>query len=401
MTTGPATLIGDRYRVLRALGEGTFGVLYEAENTWTGRRVAVKVLRAGHAPDGEVTRRFFQEARAAASLSHPNVVDVLDMGEDPRTGALFIVQSLLVGEELGAAMRREGAMTPAAATVIAAPLLGALEAIHRRGIVHRDVKPANVLLVRGEDGRVTPTLIDFGVAKFVASEDTAARTATGVLLGTPLYMSPEQVTGAPDVDARADVWAMGVILYEMLSGTSPFHAANAGAVLRRVVRDRPPRLEQVAGVPASLAAVVHRAIEPERERRHPSAQAMLDALTGVAAAEATAPTLDAKAPRRSRRPLALLCLGAAAAVALGAGVGRALRAQERYAVALQASVAGAEIEVDGRVVGATSWRATLARDGAAHVARVRAAGHVERVIRFRDAAPPERVTLQPVGTSAP
>jgi len=394
MTAAPPTLLGDRYRVIRPLGEGTYGAVYEAENTWTGRRVAVKVLVAEASRDGEVTRRFFQEARAAAGVAHPNVVDVLDMGEDPRTGALFIVQSLLAGETLQAAIRRRGALPPEEAAAIVGPMLEGLDAIHRAGLVHRDVKPANVLLVEGPGGRVAPTLIDFGVAKFVASEDAAARTATGVLLGTPLYMSPEQVRAEPDVDARADVWAAGVILHELLAGKSPFHASTAGEVLRRVLEHRPPSL--AAPVPAALAAVAARAMEPDRRRRFPSARAMADALTAATRGEATAPTLDAKPARQSvvrtagRWPLVAGALGA---LALGWLLGRATRPAPTYAVSLRADAPGAEIELDGRVVGRDAWRATFARDGAAHVVKVRAEGRGERVIRFRDAAPPERVAL--------
>jgi hypothetical protein len=243
---------------------------------------------------------------------------------------------------------------------------------------------------------VAPTLIDFGVAKFVVADDAASRTATGVLLGTPLYMSPEQVSAAPDVDARADVWAMGVILYELLAGASPFRAESAGAVLRRVVEHRPPPLASVAPVPQALAAVVDRAMDPDRRRRFPSARAMLDALTAATRADATAPTLDARppaaAPRRARWPVAL---GALAAVALGLAAGRLTRAPRPYAVALRADAPGAVIELDGRPVGGPAWRGTFARDGVTHVARVRAAGRGERVIRFCDDAPPERVTLPP------
>jgi serine/threonine protein kinase len=420
--------IGGKYRLVREIGDGAYGVVYEAENTWTGRRVAVKTLHPAHAANDEVTRRFMREARAASRLSHPNVVDVLDLGEDPDTGELYLVQALLVGTDLKTTLERRGRMRPSEALDIVVPVMGALAAIHGCGIVHRDVKPANILLARDHAGRESPTLIDFGIAKFAELDAHDPRTASGILLGTPLYMAPEQACGVSDVDGRADVWAVGVILYELLTGENPFSAPNAVAVLKRVREHAPPRLDRVVPVAASLASIVARALEHDRDRRFPSMQSMLEALlacgtldkhtTGAtltnrhrAAFEAVVVnaqgepvavhlvrTNDARtdgAARRDRVRFALVALAATSVAGVGGGlVGHARRSPTPYEARVQVRPPTAAIELDGRTVAVGRWSGTLARDGTIHTLRVSAGGHVTRTLRFCDAPPPAMVTLR-------
>jgi serine/threonine protein kinase len=420
--------LGGKYRLLREIGDGAYGVVYEAENTWTGRRVAVKTLHRAHAANAEVTRRFLREARAASRLSHPHVVDVIDLGDDADTGELYLVQALLVGTDLETALERRGRMRPAEALDILVPVMGALAAIHGCGIVHRDVKPSNILLARDHTGRESPTLIDFGIAKFVELDAHDPRTASGILLGTPLYMSPEQARGASDVDARADVWAVGVILYELLTGENPFAAPNAVAVLRRVREHIPPRVDQVVPVAAPLAEIVARAREPDRDRRFPSMQSMLEAVlacetldkhtTGETLTSRHRAALEAvvvnaqgepvavhlvrtKEPRAEEDPRRGLVRFAFVTVAVwfaaaeaGSLAGRALRSSARYEAHVQTHPATATIELDGRPVATGSWSGTLARDGSTHTLRVAASGHVTRTLRFCDAPPPARVTLR-------
>jgi len=311
--TGRLPVIAGKYRVLRVLGRGGMGVVYEAENTWTGRRVAVKVLLDA-TRDAEHVARFLQEARTTATLRHPAVVDVLDMGRDPETQDLYLVQELLVGETLRARLDREGRLAPEEAARIGRAVLAGLAAAHAQGVVHRDIKPSNIMLTAGD---AAPRIIDFGIAKAVAGERSTVETSTGQILGTPAYMAPEQLRGERSVDAQVDVWATGAVLYECLSGRSPFRADNYNLLVYRVLSGPPAPLRVVAPhVPPGLAAVVDRALDPDRSRRYAGAAEMLAALDAPwdAAPEA------APSPPRARRQVwaaaAALALVSASAVAL-------------------------------------------------------------------------------------
>ena len=275
--------IGGKYRVLRLLGEGGMGAVYEAENTWTRRRVALKVMSGGTHEDAEFARRFMQEAQTAARLRHPNIVDVLDMGQDEASGEIFIVQELLVGRDLGRHLSDVGMLTPGEAIGLLTPVMEALVATHAIGVVHRDLKPDNIFLAETPRG-VVPTLIDFGIAKVVSDDGSMHRTRTGMLMGTPYYMSPEQARGDSTLDARSDVWSIGVVLYELLSGTRPFQAANANSVIAKIIYE-PPQPVAVAAphLPRELTEVVMRAVHPDVEQRYPTMQAFLDALRALPA----------------------------------------------------------------------------------------------------------------------
>jgi serine/threonine-protein kinase len=273
------------------LGTGGMGAVYEANNSWTGRRVAIKVLLTEHIRRKEVVDRFTQEARATTQIAHPNIVDILDMGQDVETGALFIVQEFLDGMDLARWLEQHGPYAPAEAIEILLPIMGALVAAHRRGVIHRDLKPENIFLARNAGGVFVPKLIDFGISKFVDQTNSErSRTRTGMAVGTPQYMSPEQASGDRDVDARSDVWSMGAVLYELLSGVPPFDAPNYNLLIVQVITQPPPRIETVMpGIPAALATALHRALEPDRDRRFQSMQEFLGALiasTEVADAEA-------------------------------------------------------------------------------------------------------------------
>lgn len=308
----PANHFADgRYTLLRALGRGGHGAVYEAENTRTGRRVAIKLLHPSVASDAATVGRFLREARSAARIAHPHIVDVLDVSED-LTGNPFIVYELLHGEDLRAHLDRERRLSPRAALEILTPVLEALVAAHAAGVVHRDIKPANIFLVREADGGVRPTLIDFGVSKLLASDAGCyGTTATGMTLGTPHYMSPEQARGDTTIDARADVWSVGVVLFEMLAGRLPFEEPTVALMIARILTQRPPRIDRVAPeVPAEVAAVVAKALEPDRALRHASMQALLDALRGCAPREVVT------SPSRRARPaswsIALAAVGVSA-----------------------------------------------------------------------------------------
>ncbi len=273
-------VLGGSYRVSRLLGSGGMGAVYEARHVWTDRAVAVKLLHPEHVRRREMVSRFMTEARAASAIRHPNIVDVLDMGYDADELTLYIVQELLLGEDLATRLEREGTLGVAAALDLAVPVLGALVSAHRAGIIHRDVKPENVFLASpGEGGAVTPKLIDFGIARILSADAEARTTRAGTAVGTPQYMSPEQARGEDDLDARTDVWALGVLLYECLSGVRPFEAANYNLVVVKIVTERPrPLRELCPAVPAPVAAVVDRALALERGDRWADASAMLDAV---------------------------------------------------------------------------------------------------------------------------
>jgi eukaryotic-like serine/threonine-protein kinase len=209
------------YRVTRLIGEGGMGVVYVAEHASIGRRAAVKVLRPGLTEDVEITKRFFNEARAANAIRHPGIVEVFDSGTLP-SGVAYLVMELLEGESLAARLRRLGRLELTEARAIGVQTASALGAAHAAGIVHRDLKPDNLFLVRdyrdvsGENVKV----LDFGIAKLGigTSRSVSVKTRTGSVTGTPAYMSPEQCRGTKEVDHRTDIYALGVILYEMVAG---------------------------------------------------------------------------------------------------------------------------------------------------------------------------------------
>jgi eukaryotic-like serine/threonine-protein kinase len=268
------TLAG-RYRVLSLLGAGGMGRVYLAEDAGLCRRVALKFLPEHLTHDAEQVRRFRQEARAASALNHPNIITVYEINE--AGGASVIASEYIEGETLRARLSR-GAMPPAEALEVAAQMASALRAAHEAGIVHRDVKPENVML--RPDGYVK--VLDFGIAKLAPHRTNTAegnghnistvRTHPGLIMGTDRYMSPEQARGR-EVDARADVWSLGCVLYEMLSGAPPFTGETASDVVAAVLKTEPAPLPQVAaGTPGELQRIVGKCLEKDREERYPSAE---------------------------------------------------------------------------------------------------------------------------------
>jgi serine/threonine-protein kinase len=268
------TLAG-RYRVLSLLGAGGMGRVYLAEDAELGRRVALKFLPEHLTHDAEQVRRFRQEARAASALNHPNIITVYEINE--AGGASVIASEYIEGETLRARLSR-GAMPPAEALEVAAQMASALRAAHEAGIVHRDVKPENVML--RPDGYVK--VLDFGIAKLAPHGTNTAegnghnistvRTHPGLIMGTDRYMSPEQARGQ-EVDARADVWSLGCVLYEMLAGVPPFTGETASDVVAAVLKTDPAPLPQVAtGTPGELQRIVGKCLKKDREERYPSAE---------------------------------------------------------------------------------------------------------------------------------
>ncbi len=277
-----------RYALRRLIGQGGMGQVYEADHTETGERVAVKVLH-GHLLDaeGEGARRFRREAEAAGAIHGDHIVRVLDAGTCEETGHLYLVTEYLDGEDLQRLLDRTGPLSPEGALRVAWQALAGLVEAHAARVVHRDVKPANLFVARGE-GRegsaVTMKILDFGIAKVrpdpLGLTNAAGLTTTGGILGSPLYMSPEQVQSSRDVDHRTDLWSVGCVLYACIAGRAPHqHLASVGQLLVAICTTPPPPLREVAPwVPAGIAEVVGRALAIHPDARYPSAEAMLDAI---------------------------------------------------------------------------------------------------------------------------
>ncbi|HJV05434.1 MAG TPA: protein kinase, partial [Actinomycetota bacterium] len=262
-------VLSDRYEVRSTLGRGGMAQVYRATDRVLGRTVAVKVLSRRFSEDRRFVARFRREAQASAGLNHPHVVSVFDTGS--HDGVHYIVMEYVEGETLGAILAREGPLPLDRAARIAADVAEALESAHRQGLVHRDVKPGNVMIDR--QGRVK--VVDFGIAR-AAADDTL--TQTGTVLGTASYLSPEQARG-DRVDARSDVYSLGCVLYEMVTGRTPFAADSSVAMAFRHVNEEPrPPSELRPEVPAELDAVVMRALEKEPDHRFRSAAEMRGAL---------------------------------------------------------------------------------------------------------------------------
>ncbi len=276
------------YRVTSKIGEGGMGVVYRAEHTIMGRQAVVKVLRAQLSSNREMVQRFFNEARAAAAISHPGIVSVFDLGQRD-DGCAYIVMDFLQGESLGTRLRRRGRLDTQEALSITRQILSALAAAHAVGIVHRDLKPDNIFLVPDAElpGGERIKLLDFGIAKL--QDDTGPdvlTTRAGALLGTPAYMSPEQCRGAGGTDQRADLYAVGVMLFELLTGKPPFVDQAAGDLMAAHMRDAPPRLaDRVSGMPDGLEEILATLLAKAPADRFESGTAVIqriDTLSGGA-----------------------------------------------------------------------------------------------------------------------
>ena len=331
------TVLGS-YRLTHELSSGGMGTVYRAEHELLGRVAAVKLLRPELTENQELVHRFFNEAKAATAIRHPGIVEVFDFGYSD-AGVAYLVMELLDGEPLSARIAR-GPMSEAHAAQIARGIASALAAAHAKGIVHRDLKPDNVFLVPDPDVALgeRPKVLDFGIAKLGDQLPKEQRhTVTGTLMGTPLYMAPEQARAAGAIDQRADLYSLGCILYEMLVGTPPFQAQGAGEIIALQLFAKPEAPSARVKVGADLEAIVLRLLEKEPEARFASATELADALAHVlqrldvrvsmphvAASESrvqlAVPTLDAvPPPPRSKLPIiagAITVALAAAAVFL-------------------------------------------------------------------------------------
>lgn len=363
--TGPMSdsLIGavllDRYKVTGRIGQGGMGAVYEATHTLIGKRVAVKVLLDKYAYKDQVVARLEQEARLASSIGHENIIDITDFGQTP-DGRTFVVMEYLEGQSLAECVSKDGPLPEERAIRIALQVASALSAAHAKGILHRDVKPENVFLLRRK-GQDFVKVVDFGISKSLRGEEDGGAsprlTQTGMVLGTPLYMSPEQARGDDDLDQRIDVYALGVILYEMVTGEVPFQGSNYLNIISRVLNDelRPLR-ELRPELSAGLESVILRALAKSRDERYPSCEALAADLQAVSEDPDSADVhqrvgLPAAAPRprRGLRSLAWIAVVGAVLSAVAVTVamlqpGEATRAAitpRRVVPAADAAVASA------------------------------------------------------------
>ena len=321
------TLAAGKYRVLRLIGRGGMGSVYEAQNVAIGKRVALKFLRTPAGADASVRARFHREARAVSAVESAHIVQIFDTGET-EAGEPFLVMELLQGEDLATRLRRLGRMSVPVAVSIAAQALRGLRRAHAAGVVHRDLKPQNVFLVDGDDGKTHVKIVDFGLSKVLGGEaELVAATSlsvqdpltrVGTPVGTPFYMSPEQIEALDDIDPRTDIWSMGAILYETLAGAPPFSEPTFARLVIAICHKDPPELGSlVPGLPDALRRVVRRAMTRDRGERFPTAEEFLTALleavpdversqpSGSFRAEATPPraplpTSDADTPMNVR-----------------------------------------------------------------------------------------------------
>jgi serine/threonine protein kinase len=282
------TVVGGRYYVRRLIGEGGMGRVYEAEHIDIGRRCALKILHPAYSQTPDLVERLRREARAASKIAHPNVVDVTDSGTTP-DGAFFFVMEFLEGIELGELIYREKRLDIRRTLIIGTQICRALQAAHEVNVIHRDLKPENVLILRRDQQRDYVKVLDFGIAKSGSDSDLNEShggqrrlTHPGMTMGTPEYMAPEQASGKP-ADPRSDVYAVGGLLYEMLSGKPPYEGSNFMEILHKKANTMPAALSTVRNdVPAQLEAIIMRAMAKDPAERPPSMEALERELNNVA-----------------------------------------------------------------------------------------------------------------------
>jgi serine/threonine-protein kinase len=324
------SVVDGRYEILSVIGEGGMGTVYEVRHRLLGKRFALKALRKDLALDGEIAARFIQEARTAAAVSHPGLVEITDFGQ-LESGQVYFVMELLEGQSLAALLRTGGPLPAARGLGIVRQLVHALKAAHDENIVHRDLKPDNIHIARREPEGDVVKIVDFGLAKVIGSSNL---TRAGMVFGTPHYMSPEQAAGEP-VDHRADIYALGIVMYEMFTGKVPFEADSYMGVLTKHMYMAPAPPSQLSPELKSLGTleeVILRCLQKRPASRYENLSALLSDLelrlgggpgarplpASLLADQIELPTLDEVAPRGGFRywPAVAIGLAFVAGVAL-------------------------------------------------------------------------------------
>ncbi len=296
--------VAGKYRVLRLIGQGGMGAVFEAEHLGLGKRVAMKFVRRELATDDTLSARFAREARAASSIESAHIVTCFDTGSED--GLPYLVMEILRGEDLGQRLRRTRTIPVAEALHVTAQILRGLMRAHEAGIVHRDLKPDNVFLSEVEGDPLHVKIVDFGISKIQKGDNKTlplALTGRGIVLGTPFYMSPEQAQALDDVDARTDLWAVGAILFESLTGRPPHVGEHYEQVILSIcMKDAPDVRAIEPAVPEPVSRFVARSLERDRAQRFASARMMLAALHEIAPEERTRAPLDPPALQTERSP---------------------------------------------------------------------------------------------------
>jgi serine/threonine-protein kinase len=341
-------IIDDKYRIVKLIGEGGMGAVFAGENLRIKRRVAIKVLHAATAADAESVARFEREAQAAGCIGNDHILEVLDLGSLP-DGSRYMVMEFLDGQPLSDRIEQQGRLTPAQIYPLAKQTLEALRAAHGAGIIHRDLKPENIFILNEKAGQADYVkLIDFGISKFspMGGDSAMRMTRTGAIMGTPYYMAPEQANGSRPVDARSDLYAIGVILYEAMTSRLPFEAETVNELLFKIVLSSPtPPLSWVPTLDPAFESIVLKGMAREAEDRFQTADeflAALDAWASTGAAVSVPVLADGRASMVAK-------IEAAARTgkgkthqswaATGAGQGAAPPAPKRQAAAIVAVAA--------------------------------------------------------------
>jgi serine/threonine-protein kinase len=277
-------VIDDKYRVLRRLGAGGMGSVFEAQHTGTGRRVALKVMSDALTENDEMLVRFQREARALGSIETQHIVQVFDLGVEQFSRSPYMAMELLSGSDLDEQIKRHGPLPPEVALRVVAQACLGLQKAHEAGIVHRDIKPANIFLAERDAGELVVKLLDFGIARMRRDDPSTATagdlTQTGATIGSPYYMSPEQAKGLKTLDHRSDIWSLGVVLYKALCGKVPHYMHTVmGQLIVAICTEPAPPLQEVAPwVTPEVAAIAHKALLLDPNARFSSAQEMLAAI---------------------------------------------------------------------------------------------------------------------------
>jgi serine/threonine protein kinase len=385
-TEPPDARIGtiiDKYRIVRLLGRGGMGSVYEAEHTILGRRFAMKFMLPEYAADRAKLLRFENEARAAGSLEHPNIAAVTDYGR-AQDDSPYLVIEYLAGQDCAKLLAELGPLpVRRAADIVFQACLG-LAVAHKAGIVHRDIKPENLFITELGDDIDLVKILDFGIAKLRLSDSTDA-TATGARMGTIWYTSPEQFRDAANVDARVDIWALGVVLYELLTGRRPFCGVDQTQIMYEIVYGVPEQLDQLCpDVPAELVATVARALEKDVGTRLQSASAL---------AEALAPFTGRAALQPAHRATASVAVPPVAAVTRPATT-------SHDSVSALSRILAARARASSRWTWAAIGTGLLLAAAAATVVALRASDHPEPSAVSGPAIPPTRQSLASVGLPA-
>ncbi|MGZ3427465.1 MAG: serine/threonine-protein kinase, partial [Polyangia bacterium] len=299
-------ILAERYRVVRLIGEGGMGQVYEAQHVNINKRFALKLLRPEIVSNGEAVARFRQEAWSASSIGHDNIIEIEDFATLP-SGAVYLAMEYLDGVALSERMRQEPPLSFGESLDIVLQVTSGLAAAHDKSIVHRDMKPENIFLTM-KHGRPLAKILDFGIAKVSGAEGNRSLTRTGTIFGTPHYMSPEQALGKP-LDHRADIYSVGVIMYELFTGKVPFEAESFMGILTKHITTQPTPPRQIAPereIPVELEAVILRALAKEAEDRYQSMAELtmeLAAIAGQLAPEVLQPRPSSQSVAQISKPL--------------------------------------------------------------------------------------------------